>query len=281
MILEPQPEPEPLEHITYEQLRQAFQNIGFRVNKRSLESYNYVEGVSGWRLDSNTGIVYATRLQLADFVVHTDPSITFTGTWASQTTQMLFNGTRRKSVVIGDEFSIAFRGTSIGLIAERASNLGKVEIYIDDVLMTTVDLYNSSSYVRSIVYQTTALANTDHVLRGVIVARNASSSAEGIGLQGYTLYPNPGIKLEQLSCDMLFMTFSVETDANGYVAFAASTPVGYSVYAIVGVSLTAAIMSDATLTDPKLGVTTSTIYLYNGAATTTYSVQVTRLISAI
>ena len=73
----------------------------------------------------------------------------------------------------------------------------------------------------------------------------------------------------------------ITTDANGYAKTIFNSPSGYSAYCIVGITLTEAVMSDATTTDPKLAWRAAEIYLYNGAASTTYTIGITLLISKI
>jgi hypothetical protein len=250
----------------------------------TLESNNYVSGETGWRLEPDgdaefNGTLTARRISLDSFIPYTDSSVTYTGTWANHSNALYPAGGAKVSTTINDTFEIAFTGTSIGLWTEKG-DFGKIEVYIDNVLQTTVDLYNANgTNVRHVFYSTTGLTNAAHVIKGKIVAKNASASSEGLRFQGYTLYPGDGIKMAELSTDMLLMSFNVSTDGNGYVASTPGVLTGYSEYCIVGVSLTTSVMSDATATDPKLAVFASTFYLYNGAASTSYDVRVTFLAS--
>ncbi len=50
--------PTPIQQLSFFQLRQAFQNVGIKVTKRSIRSYDYVSGVSGWKIDSNGNVEF-------------------------------------------------------------------------------------------------------------------------------------------------------------------------------------------------------------------------------
>lgn len=230
---------------------------------------------------TEAGIITARRLTLENFFNDDHSSIVYTGTWAQEVSGVLFGRTRTKSTTINDFFTISFTGASIGLILSKATDQGKMEISIDGVFQENVDLYNTTLFTRSIVYSIKTLSIGSHTLKGRIIAKNVASSAEGVALQGYTLFPHDGIKMEQLSAELFVYTVSMLTDANGYKTTATSTPTGYSMYHVVAMRLTEAVMSDATLTDPITAWRTTELYLYNGAADTTYSVTVTLLISKI
>ncbi len=233
-----------------------------------------------FRADMRGGI-FAKRLTLENFINDDHPSIVYTGAWARETVGVLFGGTRTRSNVVGNSFTISFFGTSIGLIMERANNRGRLSIFIDDVFVETIDLFSTTVWVRSVIWQRTNLTNTNHTLRGVIEPRNPSSIAEGVGVQGYTLFPHDGIKMEQLSCDLFVYGVNVLTDANGYAMTVIAVPAGFSVYKIAGLSLSEAEMSNTTQNDPKLAWRSTEFFLYNGAANTTYKVIVVLLLSKI
>jgi hypothetical protein len=50
--------PKPPQEMNFLQLRQAFQNIGIKATKRSLQSYDYLLGLSGWKIDSNGDVEF-------------------------------------------------------------------------------------------------------------------------------------------------------------------------------------------------------------------------------
>jgi hypothetical protein len=208
------------------------------------------------------GSMVAKRLTMDNFIVCDDASIVYTGTWALQNVGVLMAGKREISSTVGDYFVITFSGTSIGIISEKAGSCGKINIYIDDVLQTTVDLYSSSLLTRSVIWKITTLSNSVHTLKGEVETKNVSASANNVSLQGYSLFPNDGIKMESLSCDLYAYATSITTDARGYVASSMSVPTGYVVYHIVGIVPSAQRMSKT------VGDTTSQWDVTNPAGTT-------------
>jgi hypothetical protein len=74
----------------YTQLRQSFQNIGIKVFKRALQSYNFVSGVIGWKISAD-GVIEAVNLILSGIVsatgfffgVTTTPSATDGMMWCA------------------------------------------------------------------------------------------------------------------------------------------------------------------------------------------------------
>lgn len=67
----------------------------------------------------------------------------------------------------GDAFELAFYGTGVEYIAQVNSDEGKVDIYLDGVLDTTIDNSNPTRVYQKVVYAKTGLAPGRHVLKGV------------------------------------------------------------------------------------------------------------------
>ncbi|MEV0584315.1 PDZ domain-containing protein [Nonomuraea sp. NPDC050310] len=67
----------------------------------------------------------------------------------------------------GDSFEISFYGTGIEYIAQVNSDEGKVDLYLDGQLDTTIDNYSDTRVHQKVVYTKTGLAPGRHTLRGV------------------------------------------------------------------------------------------------------------------
>jgi len=286
MEIQVQPIPKRGKRNLFVDMRKFLQDIGIKAIDGAIRSYNFISGSQGWEIlangDINTnGTITARRLTLENFKNDDDSSIVYTGTWVQQSAGTLLGGTRMESSTINDFFVISFTGSSIGIFFEKGGNVGKLDIYIDDVFQETVDLFSASLFIRSIVYSTKTLTTGAHTLKGIIVTKNVSSLGQGVALQGYTLFPHDGIKMEQLSADVYVYGLTMLTDANGYKKTSISTPTGYASYHIISVKLSDAVMEDATLNDPITAWRVTEIYLYNGAASTSYTVSVTLLISKL
>ncbi len=67
----------------------------------------------------------------------------------------------------GDSFTFSFNGTDVDYIATRGADRGQVEIYIDDVLQTTVDLSTGTAGIRQVAFSKSGLARGAHTLKGI------------------------------------------------------------------------------------------------------------------
>jgi hypothetical protein len=86
---------------------------------------------------TQAGVINASRLNLNNYIHHTDASVTFTGTWSTTSISAYNGGSGKFSGTVGDYFEIAFSGKYISLFGERSA-FGRVEIYVDTVLQATV-----------------------------------------------------------------------------------------------------------------------------------------------
>ena len=232
----------------------------------------------------NRGILDVASLSASNFFNDDDDSVTYTAltsSWGQIPVTTSFGATATAGDDVGNYFEIAFFGQSIGLVFEKANDMGKFEVEIDGIFQETVDLYSSTVMARPIVYQTSSLSNTSHTLKVTIVTKNTSSSANTIRFQGYTLFPHPGLKLTQLSLELYVYSVSVETDENGYYKGVISAPSGYSVICIVGLRTSVAKMSDETHLGPIFAWRITEYYLYDAGANSTYPVVITLLLSKI
>ena len=270
MNITPQPMPERKKRNVFVDLRKHLGDINVRATRDAFQSANFIEGETGWRLNAN-GLFEATRIKLDNFIPYSNSAIDFTGTWAEETVNILYGGGRKVSSTIGDTFTITFTGSSIGLIMEKGGSMGKFYASVDGGEETLVDLYVNAIVSRTVVYQQTGLSNSEHVLTVTVATKNASSSANNVGVQGYVKSPTDGIRLEDISADLYATSYATQTNGNGYVkSTTTGTPSGWIMWGIMGFILAEGDMSDATLTDPMLCNSTNAFYMYNGAASTTY-----------
>jgi len=271
----PQPLPERKKRNVFIDLRKLLSDINIRATRAAFQSANFLEGVTGWRMNAN-GLIEGTRLQLDNFVPYTDESFSFSGTWTDETVVVLYGGARKISSTIGDTFTITFRGTSIGLIMEKGATLGKISVSIDGGDATLVDLYDTKLTSREVVFQATGLAEREHILIATVATKNGSSSGNTVGIQGYVKSPTIGLRLEDISADLFAASFITATDGNGYAKMTSTgLPADKVAWGIMGFQLAEGDMADpvGTSTDPlpKLAHGTNVFYLYNGKASTNYT----------
>lgn len=67
----------------------------------------------------------------------------------------------------GDAFELAFHGTGVEYIAQVNSDEGKVDLYLDGKLDTTIDNHSPTREYQKVVYTKTGLAPGPHTLKGV------------------------------------------------------------------------------------------------------------------
>jgi len=74
-------------------------------------------------------------------------------------------GRRAHGTANGDSFTLAFSGTEVSLISSRGANRGGVDLYIDDVLQTNVNL--SVGTTNGPFVHKSGLQRGTHTLKGV------------------------------------------------------------------------------------------------------------------
>jgi hypothetical protein len=99
-----------------------------------------------------------------------DPSIVYTGAWGQSTGRGL--GDYQDDVhyveADGSSFQYSFVGTGIDWVTETHASQGQAEVYVDGVLVTTVDTYQAEGRgAQQTVFSKRDLANGSHTIRVV------------------------------------------------------------------------------------------------------------------
>jgi autotransporter-associated beta strand protein len=100
----------------------------------------------------------------------TSRNVTYSGaSWSYQKNRGLgeFNDDIHTATANGDSFTFTFSGTDVEYIATREANRGPVDIYIDNVFQTSVDLSTGTSGSRQSVFKKSGLTRGSHTLRCV------------------------------------------------------------------------------------------------------------------
>ena len=106
----------------------------------------------------------------AGHVNDTSKDVAYTGSsWSYQTARGNgeFANDAHLATADGDSFTFSFNGTDVDYIATRGADRGPVEIYIDDVLQTTVDLSTGTAGSRQVAFSKSGLARGAHTLKGI------------------------------------------------------------------------------------------------------------------
>jgi hypothetical protein len=97
-------------------------------------------------------------------IEETDPSITFTGTWATNTDFVAWSGGSAAALNVGrSRATISFTGTAVSWIGVKCELCGIADVFVDGTLEGTVDLY-SATREQGAVFSATGLPVGNHTL---------------------------------------------------------------------------------------------------------------------
>lgn len=140
-----------------------------------------VERVTGTpQIDYFTGLFETSYRPIRD----DDAAIGYYGVWKIAENVSYTNYVATTSKDSGSSFSYDFKGDKIVLIGTKGPAYGKLDVYIDGVLNSTVDCYNASAQYQQDIF-TWSGSYTDHNIRGVLPGtKNASSTDYRIDVDG-------------------------------------------------------------------------------------------------
>ncbi len=105
----------------------------------------------------------------------TDGRITYAGTWEAYATRAAWGETYRRSCTGTSSASMYFTGERFELIATKGPTGALVDVYLDGVLLTKVNLYNATFLHQQRVWSTGAIGGGLHKVTLVRDASNAST----------------------------------------------------------------------------------------------------------
>ncbi|HCL4435438.1 TPA: alpha-L-fucosidase [Salmonella enterica] len=172
-----------------------------------LETANVLNEIQSEKLDKRVLTFTCTILPPERVYDDTDPDIAYEGTsWWSAAGRdgSIFYSESMVASHNGDSFSLTFTGTGIAYYCETASDQGDVDIYIDDVLVETVDTRSDVHQASDIRYLNTTLPLGVHTIKGV------KRGGTWMQLDALKVY-NPG--------DMAVSSISTDSEDNIIVTF--------------------------------------------------------------
>lgn len=192
-----------------------------------------------------------------------------------------------KTIIIGDgaraetqSLEYSFTGSSISIIANTGSDCGKIDVYIDNVLDATVDLYNASwSLGRDEVYKISNLSYATHTIKIVVrTDKNPASTAYFFFFDGLRI--GRGLNIKQLDISVARQVVNIVTNANGYGSLNVGgyEPGGQTgpwlMLCITGVRLYNNPNPDSlTANKPKVGFRTQLLYVWDGPVSSTVQLE--------
>jgi subtilisin len=105
----------------------------------------------------------------ASVIQNTSSAITWKGLWYRYSASTHSGGSSTYSTQRGATASYTFTGRAVSLVMPKSPKRGQARVYIDNVLVGTVDLYRSSGLTRQVVWSRTFPTAVPRVLRVEVV----------------------------------------------------------------------------------------------------------------
>ena len=106
---------------------------------------------------------------------------TYSGNWSETGAANFYEGRARTASNAGAEVTFTFKGRDIYWRAVKGPDLGKADVYLDDVLQTTVDCWASRANPLPLAFMKRGLSDGGHTIRIVVKGeKNALSSGTAI-----------------------------------------------------------------------------------------------------
>jgi len=119
-------------------------------------------------------------------VEETSPSVSYAGTWVSQSRSDLSGGTIVESSDPGGTATLNFSGTAASWIGFKGPWAGIAQVYLDGTLMTTVDTYAPTEQAQAVLYTASGLASGSHTLMVAVTNTwNPSSTSAWIVVDAF------------------------------------------------------------------------------------------------
>jgi hypothetical protein len=113
---------------------------------------------------------WATGLNLTPRLTQqSSTAIHYRGTWTNSSSSLLSGGSAKYAKAVGSYATFTFTGRSIALVATTASTRGKVRVYVNGVLVATVDLRSSATRYRVLAWQKTWTTSATRTIKLVVV----------------------------------------------------------------------------------------------------------------
>ena len=173
--------------------------------------------------DSLIASATMTQLQNIKAAIHSNkiddrnPSLVYSSGWGDTSSPSYSANTGRYTVVASSDVQYAFSGTGIKWYGVVGNDHGKADVYIDNVLDTTIDLYAPHWAANTIVYAKRDLANGSHTLK--IVARNdrnVASSNNYVEIDALEALVQSGAKIDDRASSISYSGAWSQISASRY-----------------------------------------------------------------
>lgn len=167
-------------------------------------------------LDHPNNSVDADKLRV--IVDDLDAAISYVGSWSYSASSMQFyNRSYHATLTPTNYLTYSFTGTRIGIFSAKGPYMGKIDIYIDNVLDSTVDLYSALLLTRFLVYEKVGLSAGTHTIKIVLRSdKNAASTGYNFYFDAFKI--GALVKGTNLYLVQAGANFTGNLNANGYSA---------------------------------------------------------------
>ena len=135
-----------------------------------------------------------------------DGRIAYGGTWNVSSSSALIGGTQAWSASAGASCTVAFKGSGLKWIGNKAPNYGRANVYVDGSFDRTVDLYASSTAYRRALWSIGGLSTTTtHTVEiRVLASKNTASRGNVVAVDALDVFdgtlvaaPQPTVRLQE------------------------------------------------------------------------------------
>jgi flagellar hook-associated protein 2 len=114
--------------------------------------------------------------------------VVYSGAWSTVADVSASGGTVKQSSTIDDYLEFTFTGSYISWLATKNADMGIASVYIDDNLISSVDLYSATKESTEKVFSKSGLSNGVHTMKIVVSSeKNESSTGYGINLDAFDI----------------------------------------------------------------------------------------------
>ncbi|HEX6473684.1 MAG TPA: S8 family serine peptidase, partial [Candidatus Limnocylindria bacterium] len=112
-------------------------------------------------------------------------AIDFVRAWNTESASDFFGGSTRFSRLLTASAKHEFTGRQVAWIASRGPDRGRAKVYINGVLVQTINLYAAGRHHRQIVFMTDAGPATTQTIKVKVISKSAQSSSTRVDLDAF------------------------------------------------------------------------------------------------
>ncbi|MEM7031747.1 MAG: hypothetical protein AAF629_19490, partial [Chloroflexota bacterium] len=144
------------------------------------ELYRSTDGGDHWEILHSRPIRYEDDL----------PAIQFLGSWQLYIDDTYSGTSVTYSQEAEDQATLSFVGQNIRLLGTKGPSQGIANVYIDDVLKQTIDLYQTQKETNTVLYEAGHLSSQSHTITVEVAGdKNTNSAGYYVEIDGFEITP--------------------------------------------------------------------------------------------